>query len=345
MTKSKLSLLAAAAAALVAAAAVAQSSDSNPRWLRKPTPEELFAVFPSAAIEQGIDGKAVIECEAAPDGVLRGCRVVSETPPGMGFGAAALALAPQFKLSPAMRDGKPTSSTVRIPINFDGPGSSKVSADRIPRSEGSGPKTITRMPWAAAPTRADVAAAYPEKATGEGLVMFDCVVAKDGGLERCAMMKEEPKGKGFARSARALTGKFRALSTEIGGQTIVGMHVLLTVRFDPPGAPPTGIFRDPEWIGVPDGTAVPYPEAARAAGVKKGRGVVDCLLDSTGRLTDCRLVSEEPAGLGFGDAALKMAPAFRVNPWTAEGRPVDGQRIKLPVGFSDEPAAPAPAAK
>jgi len=49
-----------------------------------------------------------------------------------------------------------------------------------------------------------------------------------------------------------------------------------------------------------------YPAAARAAGVS-GNATLDCLQTERDRLTDCRLVSEGPEGLGFGDAALKMA--------------------------------------
>ncbi len=72
-----------------------------------------------------------------------------------------------------------------------------------------------------------------------------------------------------------------------------------------------------------------------------------CTVRHDGGLTACEVVSEQPAGLGFGDAALIVAGVMEMNPWTAQGTPVDGARIKLPVRLelpADTPAAATPAA-
>lgn len=45
----------------------------------------------------------------------------------------------------------------------------------------------------------------------------------------------------------------------------------------------------------------------------------------------------EPDGLGFSDAAVKIASGMRMNPWTEAGGPVNGARVQLPIRF-DLPA-------
>lgn len=328
----------------MAVASVAAGQDSNPVWVRKPSPADLYAVFPTAAVEQGIDGKAVIECEIALDGSLRACSVLSETPPGIGFGPAALALAPQFKMRPKLRDGQLVTSQVRIPINFDSPGGRPTRDRTIESAPMGSARTFTRMAWDLAPTRAEVAAAFPSGVTESGYAMMDCVLGLDSTLSRCSVQQESPSGKSFGRAALSLAGRFQAGLKAIDGQPVAGAHVLVTVRFDAPGAPDPGISRQLEWSGQPGAGDLVFPAAARAGGIRSGKGVIDCQIAPTGFLADCRVAEESPAGLGFGAAALALASKFRVNPWNAEGRTPEGRRIKLPIGYVDDhaPAPPAP---
>ena len=52
---------------------------------------------------------------------MGGCIVVSEEPNALGLGAAALKLAPCYKLAPTL-DGRPVDGgVVRLPINFGAP--------------------------------------------------------------------------------------------------------------------------------------------------------------------------------------------------------------------------------
>lgn len=92
----------------------------RPGWVRRPTAAELEQVYPPAAAKARLSGRAVIECQVALDGAARACRVVQETPVDQGFGAAALALAPVFRFTPAVVDGQAVDgAVVRIPVGFD----------------------------------------------------------------------------------------------------------------------------------------------------------------------------------------------------------------------------------
>src|SRR5205814_10111810 len=92
--------------------------DKAPDWLRKPTERDLLVVWPKAAWRKGLGGKATIACLVSPQGAVYDCVPTSESPPGENFGAAAVALTPQFLMRPATLGGQPVLSPVTIPINF-----------------------------------------------------------------------------------------------------------------------------------------------------------------------------------------------------------------------------------
>jgi len=92
---------------------------TNPQWARPPRPTERD--FPQRALDRGVGGSATIECTVTPNGRPEGCRVVSEEPSGMGFGAAAIRIVQRGQLSPRTVDGAATNAkfVVRVPFNLD----------------------------------------------------------------------------------------------------------------------------------------------------------------------------------------------------------------------------------
>lgn len=79
-----------------------------------------------------------------------------------------------------------------------------------------------------------------------------------------------------------------------------------------------------------------FPREAMRDGVG-GRVTVACEVETDGRLSGCRIKSEEPEGYQFGEAALRMAGYFKMRPKIEGGRPVDGGTVLIPIRFRPPP--------
>ena len=306
------------------------AEDTKADWLHRPTREELRAIWPRKAAEKGVDGSAKVRCTVSVQGALSDCLILREDPKGMGFGDAAIALTPQFLMKPPTHNGQPYGGeTVDIPVNFAGP--------EFPSFLGR--TLLSHIQWLAAPTYADVVAAYPAKAREEnvsGHASLDCEFARNGRLDRCEVIAEEPKGMGFAKAAKSLVGGFVGPITYSGGKPTLGKRTTIAFAF-PIGMLSGGdpLIGRPSWTQLPE-LADPksnYPPEARTANVKSGDVVLSCLIGEAGRIRDCAAESQQPAGFGFGESALALSSDLLVNPWTEEGLPTVGGRVWVPVRF------------
>lgn len=91
---------------------------TNPTWVERP--RDLERYYPRRALRMNVEGSATLDCRVAVDGRLS-CVVVSETPPGWGFGEAALRIAGEYRMVPAMRNGQPIEAryVMRTPFNLE----------------------------------------------------------------------------------------------------------------------------------------------------------------------------------------------------------------------------------
>jgi hypothetical protein len=313
---------------------------TNPDWARQPTTAELWHYLPAQAARSG--GKVLLHCIVTNRGLMDNCVAQSETPAGHGYAQAAVAMTALFIMRPMTVDGLPVGGgEINIPINFKG-GQSWGQAVRVVRT----------APWLAAPTAGDVAAAFPKSAIGKaesGHVVLRCGLNGRGDLHDCETVSEIPEGQGFDAAARSLVKHFRVM-TDPKTDHYDDLRIDVPFDFrDPSQAAPAVEIHDPLWLTrlTPESAAAAYPQAAIKADVKTGAATVACTTVHSGALTDCAVESEEPADLGFGAAALKIAAVMKMSPWTSQGAPVDGMKIRIPIRLvmpdDPTPAVAAPA--
>lgn len=100
-----------------------------------------------------------------------------------------------------------------------------------------------------------------------------------------------------------------------------------------PPSPP--VIRHPEWVRQPTAAQMEraYPRRALSQELS-GRAVLSCSVLGSGEVTACSVVSQTPAGAGFGDAALSLSRYFRLSPRTVDGQTVEGARVTIPISFN-----------
>ena len=342
--------LAIALCLLTAGAAWAEGDekpDVRANWLQRPSERDIMAVWPREAWAKGVGGRVTLKCRVSLRGTLTDCTVAAEEPEGSGFGEAALALVPQFLLKPGLRDGKPVESDIGIPIRFATP--DLPTGTYIPGAGTVGGKTsLSNIVWLEAPAYDEVVAAYPRKAREkrqDGRVALNCQFKADGRLGYCQTIQEEPSGYGLAAAAKTLTPRFLGPDQLPNGDSTKGMVAQIAFVFDSDMLDADKrVVGKPSWAKLPTGAEVVagYPVAAAKAGVRGARVVVGCTVAAQGRLGTCAVESEDPTGYGFGVSALTLAGSFQVKPWSDEGLPMIGAKLRVPIRFQLPDAPPAP---
>lgn len=98
-------------------------------------------------------------------------------------------------------------------------------------------------------------------------------------------------------------------------------------RFDTPAAWLKKPTQAQLWAAFP-------PNALKSA--QAGSAVLECQVTAEGAVVDCTVVSETPAGLGFGVAAVGLTSEFQMRPAMKDGRPV-GSTVRFPINFEAAP--------
>jgi len=235
--------------------------------------------------------------------------------------------------------------------------------------------TITKSMWAALPTKADLMALYPAQARRdgvEGFVAMNCDVADNGRMGECGVIDVQAVARdgkpvadassyGFDRAAVAAATRYMQAQPKAGGSDRLwnfslafseklngGLYIPnppvpreKLVAPPPPGAP----VAKPVWITKPGPADVArvYPAAAAKAR-DRGYATIACKFSPNGRLRDCKVVNE-PAGKGFGAAALALAPIFQAKPLSGDGAQIGGGTVLIPFYFDVAGRAPPPRAE
>ena len=192
--------------------------------------------------------------------------------------------------------------------------------------------------WTEVPTAPEMAAVFPAKAKAAGVggvVEVICTTAASGALRDCDTLGEEPRGYGFGTAARKLASGMKAAGAG-------GREVRFTVGFPAEwtrGGPLSE--KTPRWAALPSvgdkQAAVPTGEG----GPNDVRVTLVCDVQAGGSLAGCVVDREAPAGQGFGQAILALAPKFRVEPLSADGTPTVGGKVRVPVRFDLKPVEQA----
>ncbi|GAA0622003.1 hypothetical protein GCM10009422_17370 [Brevundimonas kwangchunensis] len=100
-----------------------------------------------------------------------------------------------------------------------------------------------------------------------------------------------------------------------------------------PNPPPARVITNPSWSRQPNADQMmrAYPTRALNAG-RSGSVVLNCLIDASGSVAGCNIVSETPSGDGFGRAAQQLSRFFRINPRTVDGA-AEGSRVTIALRF------------
>ncbi len=187
--------------------------------------------------------------------------------------------------------------------------------------------------WTAAPTAADMAAAYPAKAKAEHLgggVELTCTANRKGAMTDCDVLGESPRGYGFGAAARDLAKKLTAQGV------VNGQEVRVPISFVADGT-----VKTPRWTSLPSVADMQAAVPKSEGGPNDIRVTLVCAVQDGGTLSACTVDREEPAGQGFGQAILALAPKFKVDLMSGEGTPTVGAKVRVPVRFDLKPVQQA----
>jgi TonB family protein len=330
---------------LLAASAAVATDTTEPQtktpasWRTKPSASQLLGAWPAEALAKHIEGKVQLNCAVTTAGQADDCKVVSETPAGLGFGSAALLLTPTFLFNPARDATGPIVSRVNIPINFN------MAAAETPD-----PPFKTPPSWLRKPTASQLFDAWPAVANAkriEGRAELNCRVNVEGLAEDCKVVSEEPSGFGFGNAALLLapTLLFNPARNDSGP---VPSHVNIPINFkgdevwkrsSGPGiAATTEVLEHPVWSAAPTfadlGAAYPKHGEGRAFYV-----AFRCDIENNGSLANCDVKQSEPRDGGAEAAARTLIRRFRLDPKALGDRMLLRPRTDVAIRLIDPSSA------
>ncbi|MFN4091388.1 MAG: hypothetical protein ACK4FG_00665 [Brevundimonas sp.] len=161
-----------------------------------------------------------------------------------------------------------------------------------------------------------------------------CRAEVDGTLSNCVITDDNGGivERTLSRSMQETLNQARMYPAMENGQPVVAsVQIPVALRFDTYA--PTGLrIADPFWMEAPSPDQI---QAARPpeAGDRYGSARLDCGLAPDGRPRDCQVGMDRPLNRGFGEAAMQLAPLFRLEMRMPEGKTYADVRVTIDVSF------------
>lgn len=371
-----------AASGFAAQAKDATKITTQPDWIERPQAEDLSEAYPEIANALEIEGRVNLACTTDSFGKLEGCRAVDVMPSGLGFEAAALSMAPLFQMRPMTIDGAPTDGgRVTIPIRFrplpaaetEPPRVNDTPAFRVARRfvDLSNMARLLETDFAkkadllefieadgvAPEVRGDAANAMRAAIKSLGGELRDrlaiaAVSAFDAeDLAELVRVLDGPDGAYF-RLNPSVMAVSEMLERDFYPRARLVAHETYCVRnaCDPSPAlrvAVDAILQEPPWTEAPGQEEIDAMRPSIASNLAlDGAARLRCVVDTRATLKQCAIVADSPSGVGFGQAALSLAPRFRLEPrLMAQG--AEGESLAVTLLFrapdmtaSFEPPAP-----
>jgi hypothetical protein len=202
-----------------------------------------------------------------------------------------------------------------------------------------------------APEMGRVPLDIPEGAIAKGLksgsATVRCPVTVAGSISECTLLNETPEGSGMGKASLVAATQFLVNPPQRDGKPVEAM-IDIIVPWAPPEGGRTGssvgrgdmsVGTHPTYTHVVWTNSASYadllaavPVKAKAANVS-GTAVLRCVFTDTGTLSACHATSELPAGYGFGNAAMDLAPHFKAPAKAADGKSVKDAWVTVNVLF------------
>ena len=365
---------------LSSAGASAAGKVTEPDWVSKPDGDQIADAYPPMAVDLDIEGRVVVACQTTAEGILKNCKVHSETPKALGFGEAGLALTSYFRVSPRTIDGRGVAGgEVRIPINFKAPPAEPalvLGPPTSPRAMELATQLVSALKVAEQHNKQPIVP--PEQYrrwTRIGVspaALHDGLAALEAANLAAVTERQQAEAKLFAAefSTEELSARLTYIRSDAGKAELLRSfdYAALTAAANwvifrqgivfgrqiycethscqgPPLVstaiePPADILT-PDWIEKPSRFQLQQLTPIIGKILSMPGDVrLRCKVSQMGILKDCTIKSEHPAGLGFGAAAGLIAELYRSQPVPVSAVPMPS--VDLSIHFPEFPITPPP---